>query len=203
METKINKLKKIKTFLEKNNKLNDKDLKRKEYITKELRKANDIQSVLYEYNNCKRGIHILVGTVTLVAAFFVTQRTLNLEIVNSILLSLGVSTISAVGTHDAMKHKMNRIQEEHPDIDFENSNYDKIGEKRRKLFKEQFEITQRISYRNKMNKTCAYCVNEIVNSGNTEALKACEILNNKKECNKEVPEETSIENQKIYIMTIK
>ena len=203
MENKAYKLKKIKSNILRQDRLKQKYLKRKEYITNELRKTNDTQSALYEYNNCKRGIHILVGAVTLVVAFFATQRALNLEIVNSILLSLGVSTISAVGTHDAMKHKMNRIQEEHPEIDFKNSNYDKIEAKRRKLFTAQYENDQKITCINNMNKKCEYCINEIVNSGNTEILETCEILNDKKKCEKEVPKETSKEKQRIYAMTIK
>ena len=201
MENK-NKLKKIKSYSLRQNKLKQRYLKRKEYLANELRKMNDAQSALYEYNNCKRGIHILVGAVTLVAVFFATQRCLHLETVYSILLSLGVSTISAAGTHNVIEHKKEKIKQEHPDIDFENSNYDEIEKRRCKLFAAQYENDQKIICIDDMNKKCEYCVNEIINSGNTEVLKTCTILNEKKECKKEVPKETSKEKQKIYTMTI-
>lgn len=202
MENETNKLKKIKSNILRQDKLKQTYLKRKEEITEKLRKMNDIQSALYEYNNCKRGIHILVGAVTLVAAFFITQRCMNLELVSSILLSLGASTLSTLGTHRTIKKKMNRIEKEHPEIDFKNSDYDKIEAKRHKLFTAQYENDQKIRYINNMNKKCEYCVNEIVNSGNIDSLKTCEILNEKRKCEKEVPKETSKGKQKIYTMTI-
>lgn len=202
MESKTHKLKKIKSNILRQDKLKQTYLKRKEFLSNELFKMNNLQSKLYEYNNYKRGLHILAGAITLVAAFFITQRIFNIEVVNSILLSLGISTTSAIGTHYAIENKKKKMRQENPEIDFENSNYDEIEKKRIKMFKEQYENDQKIIYINNMNKKCEYCVNEIANSGNIDSLRTCEILNEKRKCEKEVPKETSKGKQKIYTMTI-
>lgn len=192
------KLKKIRNYLEKQQELNNMYEKKKEKISEKLWKLNDIQSKLYVYNNYRRNSHIGLGVVALIASFFVTKNMLDQELINSIIISLGASSASLIGARSIIKHKMNRLKKENPEIDFENSNYDENEKKRQNLLKKQMEYSKKKSDINDMNEKCAYCLEELDNNKNINSLKTCEILNENQTCNKEKPKEK----EKILIMTI-
>ena len=127
--------------------------------------------------------------MALIASFFVTKNMLDQELINSIIISLCASSASLIGARSIIKHKINRLKKENPEIDFENSNYDDNEKKRLKLLKKQMEYTKKISEINDMNKKCAYCLEELDNNENTNSLGTCEILNDKNICKKEKPKE--------------
>jgi len=192
------KLKKIKNYLEKQQELKNMYEKKQEKISEKLWKLNDIQLNLYEYNNYRRNSHIGIGFAALIVSFFVTKNMLDQELINSIIISLGASSASLIGARSIIKHKINILKKENPEIDFENSNYDENEKKRQSLLKKQMEYSKKISEINDINKKCAYCLEEIDNNENINSLKACEILNDKNICKKEKPKQK----EKILIMTI-
>lgn len=183
------KLKKIKNFLEKKEKLSNMYEKKQEDISEKLWELGNVQSKLYEYNDCKRNSHIGVGFITAILAFFMTKNILDQELVNSILITIGVASTSTIGTHSIVKHKINKLKKENPEIDFENSNFDENEKKRLNLLKKQMEYSKKISEIKDMNKKCVYCLEELDSNENISSLKACEILNDKNICKKEKPKE--------------
>lgn len=197
-----NKLKKIKMFLERNNKLNNKYSKQQDEISEKLYEMNNIQSKLHQYNDYKRNIHVAIGGITLVLTFFLTKNIFQQELMLSVITSLGLAITSSIGTHGIFKRKIKKLKMENPEIDFENSNYDENEKKRQKLLIKQMENSKKISDLKELNKRCEYCYENLINNENADSLKACEILNNKKICKRETPEETSKGKQKIYAMTI-
>jgi len=184
-----NKLKKIKSYLEKKEKLSNMYEKKQQDISEKLWELNNVQSKLYEYNDCKRNSHIGIGIITAILAFFMTKNILDQELINSILITLGAASTSLIGTHNIVKHKMNRLKKENPEIDFENSNFDENEKKRINLLKKQMEYSRKISEIKDMNKKCVYCLEELDNNENTNSLRTCEILNDKNICKKEKPKE--------------
>ena len=183
------KVKKIKNFIDKKDEINNKYKKKQEEISEKLWELGNVQTKLYEYNDCKRNTHIGIGATILILSFFVTKNMMDQELVNSILISLGTSTASLLGTRSVIKHKMNKLKKENPEIDFENSNYDENEKKRMNLLKKQMEYSKKISDIKDMKKKCAYCLEELDNNENISSLKACEILNDKNICKKEKPKE--------------
>lgn len=179
------KLKKIKSYLEKQDELNIKYQKKKEDISEKLWKLNNVQSKLYEYNDCKRNSHIGVGIITLIFSFFVTKDMLDQELINSIIISLGTGTATLLGAHNIVKHKIKKLKKENPEIDFENSNFDENEKKRQNLLKKQMEYSKKISEINDTNKKCAYCLEELDNNENINSLRTCHILSEKNICKKE------------------
>jgi hypothetical protein len=195
------KLKKIRKYLEEQQKLNNMYEKKQEKISEKLWKLNDIQSKLYEYNNCRRNSHIGIGVAALIASFFVTKNILDQELINAALISLGISSTCSFGTHGFLKHKIKKLKKENPEIDFENSNFDENEKKRQSLLEKQMEYSKKMSEINDMNAKCAYCLEKLDNNKNINSLKTCEILNENQTCNKEKPNEKPKQN--ILVMTIK
>jgi len=183
------KVKKIKNFIDKKDEINNKYKKKQEEISEKLWELGNVQTKLYEYNDCKRNTHIGIGATILILSFFVTKNMMDQELVNSILISLGTSTASLLGTRSVIKHKMNKLKKENPEIDFENSNYDENEKKRMNLLKKQMEYSKKITEINDMSKKCAYCLEELDNNENTSSLKTCQILNENNICKKEKPKD--------------
>lgn len=194
------KLKKIGKYLKQQQELNNMYEKKQEKISEKLWKLNDIQSKLYEYNNCRRNSHIGIGVAALIASFFVTKNILDQELINAALISLGISSTCSFGTHGFLKHKIKKLKKENPEIDFENSNFDENEKKRQSLLEKQMEYSKKILEIKDMNEKCAYCLEELDNK-NINSLKTCEILNENQTCNKEKPNEE--QKQNVLVMTIK
>ena len=194
-----NKLKKIKTTLEKQNNIKIDLENKKEIISKKLENLTEEQSKLIEYNNYRNNSHIAVAAITLIGSFFITKNVLDQEIIYSILISLGIASTSSLGTHRFFKNKINKLKKSNPEIDFENGNVDINQKKIQNLLQKQMENSKKITDINEMTKKCSYCYEELIKNENTNSLDTCEILNEKSLCDKEIKEKAK---EKILVMTI-
>ncbi len=193
------KLKKIKSTLEEKNKIKTKLENKQEEISKKLEIITDEQVKLIEYNNYKNNSHIAVGAIAFIASLFLTKNVLDQDMIYSILISLGISSTSLLGTNNFFKKKIKKLKELNPSINFENGNIDENQKKIQILLQKQMENSKKITDIKEMTKKCKQCYEELINDENINSLHKCQILNEKILCNKE---EKKPQKEKILVMTI-
>lgn len=169
--------------------------KEQQRISKRLEKLINIQETIIEYNNCKNNSHIAVAVIAMVGTMFLTHNILDQEIINSLLISLGTSTVLSLSTHKFFKTKREKIEKRNPLINFEKISIDDNQKKIQNLLGKQIENSKKLEDIKKTNKKCGQCFEELTD----EELIECELINPEKNCNKEKEEKTK---EKILVMTL-
>jgi|GEM_PF-6324813 len=122
-----------------------KDLQNKiDIISEKIRYNTDKQTTLLEYNQYGRNTHIGIGVIIAVTTFFITKKAINIDTVNSILLTLLATSSSALTTKMYSKHKQNKLKKQNPNINFEKEDIDKNYEKINDLFEQKYLLVEEL-----------------------------------------------------------
>lgn len=132
-----------------------KDLQNKiDIISEKIRYNTDKQTTLLEYNQYARNTHIGIGIIIAVTTFFITKKAIDIDTVNSILLTLLATSSSALTTKMYSKHKQNKLKKQNPNINFEKEDIDKNYEKINDLFEQKYLLVEELgSINTEINKT--------------------------------------------------
>lgn len=132
-----------------------KDLQNKiDIISEKIIYNTDKQATLLEYNQYSRNTHIGIGIIIAVTTFFITKKAINLDTINSILLTLLATSSSTLATKIYSKHKQNKLKKQNPNINFEKENIDQNYEKINDLFEQKYLLVEELgSINTEINET--------------------------------------------------